>query len=76
MFWRIPMTLMLASTLLIGCASASDGSCSLIPLRDYDAATRDRLALEVMDAAPSAIWPAVVADYATLRDAIRACKGS
>ena len=67
---------MIGPILLTGCASPGFNGCNLLPLKEYPAAFNMRLADE-LDAAPmGAAWPDAVADYAGLRDAVRACRGA
>jgi hypothetical protein len=52
------------------------GSCDLLPLKTYRQHYRNRLADEVAAVPAGAAWPAAVADYVALRDAVRACRSS
>jgi len=58
---------------LSGCAAT--GSCELLALKFYDRPTEQRLLSELEAAPTNATWPDVIADYVTLRDEVRACKG-
>lgn len=68
-----PMLLLLAASLLIGCATA--GGCELVALKTYSPEFNQRLADEVGAASLDAAWPQAVTDYVGLRDAVRACRG-
>ena len=59
---------------LSGCAAA--GTCELLALKTYDPIVEARL-LQELDIAPGdAAWPGLIADYVTLRDEVKACKGN
>lgn len=69
--------LMAAALLLAGCAGARTNthlmSCADIPIKTYPPAYQVKLAAEMGTAARSDVWPQAIADYRTLRAAVRAC---
>lgn len=72
---RLKLTLLLPwMTLLSGCETA--GSCSLLPLKEYDAAFTAKITAELQAAPRDAAWPQYLVDQTALRDAVRACRGS
>ena len=71
----LPMT---SLALCVGCAPGAFekavNGCQFMPLVTYSQDVQNRLADEMEAAAGTAVWPGVVTDYATLRDAVRACR--
>lgn len=71
---------LLAASCLTGCAAANSeptvNGCTLLALRSYPPAEQRRVADEIEAAPAAAVWPGWIEDYATLRAAIKACKGA
>jgi hypothetical protein len=66
-----PAVVLTASMLLCGCSEQRGGDCP--PLGDYDAAFKTRLAQELHGLGEDSAVARVVADYALLRQQVRAC---
>jgi outer membrane murein-binding lipoprotein Lpp len=70
-------SLALAALLLAGCASALPPAPPAVvcpALVEYDQATRNRAADEVERLPPGSALAGMIADYAALRAAVRACR--
>jgi outer membrane murein-binding lipoprotein Lpp len=69
----------LAALLLAGCASALPPTPPAVvcpALVEYDQKTRNRAADEIERLPPGSALAAMIADYAALRAAVRACRES
>jgi outer membrane murein-binding lipoprotein Lpp len=69
--------LALAALLLAGCASALPPAPPAVvcpALVEYDQATRNRAADEIERLPPGSALAGMIADYAALRAAVRACR--
>jgi outer membrane murein-binding lipoprotein Lpp len=71
--------LVLSAFLLTGCASALPPAPPAVvcpALVEYDQSTRNRAAEEIERLPPGSALAAMIADYAALRAAVRACRES
>jgi hypothetical protein len=75
---RTPLRLVLpiATLSLLGCArTSSDPSRACPPIVSYDDAFQNHVADELMQLPADAAMDTLVADYMSLRDQLRACRG-
>ena len=73
------LPLAIAAALSSGCATGSSEPpppCVRLPLVVYSPDTRNQVADEIEAAPPGAAWPAMIADYGTLRAAGQAAEAA
>lgn len=62
--WTLPAAVM---SLLTACAMVNSDSVNCLPVKEYSRAFQNRLADEIVAAAPDAAFPLALQDYALLR---------
>ncbi|NBX72859.1 MAG: hypothetical protein EBQ89_01020 [Alphaproteobacteria bacterium] len=69
------MLLAIAVSLLTACATAnSDPACVCPPIKKYDREFQHKLADEIESAPAGAVFPAVLQDYALVRQQLVQCR--
>ena len=70
--------LAIGAALSAGCATGGSSptvvnACRFLPIVEYPAEVRNRVADELEAAPSSAAWPTMITDYRALRDAVKRC---